>query len=742
METYTVTVTPNPEVKLPKSRRWLASFTTNQTLDSTAHVIANAPGEPMQPREVELNFAIKRPRRHDGVPKDWRIVIIEVFVSEPEKDFGDSSHATETGPLGRQFAQGADEVMPMYFGKRFPLLQLESNAETVIQCRPRNELKEYSETIGFTITISNKTPRRLSANEDSLRKHITDFLSIMSPSRAEMIETSLGKKLSLKEWRSLRRLEAKTGSLAVVRSQVNTGHSVRFRPINLPPKSKEQYESLNLLTDYRQSAAVSAQKRFYPPNITVVNPDASNPRERRKKLDMIDMLFYDMNYFHENPIVCCMMDMGANTNEAFWLNMLRIAKKFAELGGVEFDPKTGWVHMLTLINAAGQTYVLETTDIYCEGWFSRSVDCDESFQSVQLFQMFLRAELKDPELRQLQKHANGYYPFCAFWYATTPAANDEKTSNDSEDTIRHPQMFKDGSEMSEGDPVGHMSALFIKREFFERMLDPNEGRNLTGDDNILVGEGTSLMAPKLNAHPPQAKYYLYADKLAQRSASSHKFYTRLMGLFSPAFLDDNGMHSFLCYSKTVRPDSFGRHELGVPTRDLLDRPWSLGVFPYPSMDDEMLSLCRLLADARAYCPDFLFEVDSGNRYCTGLAPKKTFVSTDDCEGRFAVAEKKLRELFAAPVVQPVKRPSTEVPIETRNEFQPSVFVSTGEPTRQKPQGTNSTKVSKVFTVDDLLYSGDALREIRKVMRGFRIEKIERAALMQLIEVLFVDFEKI
>jgi len=394
------------------------------------------------------------------------------------------------------------------------------------------------------------------------------------------------------------------------------------------------------------------------------------------------------------------------------------------------------VHLLTLVNAAGMCYALELIDIYREVWYTRSGDCDESFQAVQLHQIFTRTKFTNHELIKLQSYAMQYYPFCAFWYATTPSANDKSQAEGGGILSANPTV-------SDGEPIGHMSAMFIKKAFFDGMMSSEAQPPPEEDDSILLGEGTSLMAPKLGQTVPVAKYYTYADKLSQRSVTSHMFYTRLMGLYTPVFLEDvsngmRGIHSFLCFSDKAAKLGDGRAEIGIHAAELIKHPEHLKLFAYPRLDRAMVDLCYKLADGRTFCPNLLFEKDIGCKYFTGLAPVAGCLTTnEDADARFDIAVGNLKRVFK---LRPnaITRTFTTEPLDPSNPHQPKIFakqIPTSDPGKPK----NLTFPCAAFTVDDLIFSGDAIVEISNVMKDFDILEIRRVALIKMMELVIVTF---
>lgn len=763
---FKVTVTPT--VNLPPKRFWLVSLTTNQNLISTPHVITSLRGDPNTPQTVDIDFDIDdTQRRHGGVALKQQLAIVQVFMSQPEADLVYRSpkdehevHVSRVLKM-RKYPTGSDEVLQVYNCKRFSLAKLYAAGEMTIKCNKRNEDGEYEKESAITIKFKNKSPRVLTDKELKDASEMERRLEIASPTRLTMLEESIGERLTLSSSKRLRKLEKQlkrpiftesdvrqvqgTSLVPKPKGRPRRGNLVSFRTVAYLPKTKDQMTITNILKDYRDKAAKVAQQYFMPPPIVI-----KRPASRLKELDIIDMIFFDMNYFNENPVVCCVMDMGADTNELFWLNLLRATKRLEKLGKVKFDPDIGWVHMLSMLNAVGETYVLEQIDVYCEGWFSRSIDCDEAFQIVQLFQMFMRAVFKDNELTRLQKNASQYYPFCAFWYATTASAGDNVRANQggkrdksTQKPLVHFDTFKkeDGVfEVSNGDPIGHLSALFIKRDFFDKQVMDKTSLEPTNDNAcILVGEGTSLMASKLDSEVPRTSHYMYADRLAQRSATSHKFYTRLMGIFTPVMLD-KGLHAFLCYSKNAQILESGRCEIGMGINDLILHPHALGVVPYPKLEPDFIRICTVLADARTYCPDFLFEQTTDNAFVTGLKPIKTFCTTEDSDERYKEAVGILHDLFDKPASdrpKPVDRPPKFDDITLMNTSQPKMFG------RGSLEEKNGNIVHKVFTVDDILHSEDALREMaREFLADFRIKQIDRCDIIQETTVMFVEFEHI
>jgi hypothetical protein len=742
-----------PLIQFPPRRRWFVTLMTNQNLDTVPNQIESKIGDPNTPLTKMLDFHTNETtRRHNAVDPSNAMLIINVDVSAPEQEMAEDNQI-------RQYAEDADEYFQVYFCTCMSLERLKYHKKITIYCRPRDAEKNYSRVPGLRIDITNTNP--IHVMPEKVRencKRVEMLYEHYSAPLAASIETSAGKKLEKKDWKALRRYEEQSGKRVVPGAAVlanpwlgfngkdgDTTHTIQIkmditlstgnrdqvddikdqakpRTVALPPGNSFQFDVLGMLREYRDSAALNAQLAFVPPNIIVYKPN-----EEPEPLQEIDMIFYDVNYFHEKPIVCCMLDMGARTNEEFWLNMLWTAEQFMARAGMTFDINSGWVYLLTLFNSAGMSYVLEPTDVFREGWYTRSGDCDEAFQSVQLFQIFTRNTtlFKDPRLIQLQKIARQYYPFCAFWYATTPSANNEGYKY----AIKHKRRARGKPEECDSYPVGHMSALFIKIHRFNQM-EKNAPAEIVSKYDILIGEGTSTYAPVLDAETPSTtNHYIYADKLAQRSVSSHRFYTRLMAIFTPVLLDSTGLHAFQCYTRGCDVDRLNRRELGVSITDLVQDTGCLGLLPYPALSKQMISLCYILADTRTYCPNFLFKKDGSGRYASGYAPADGCISSNVNEDdRFQLAETKLRKLFQnyGGVIK-----HKESPVRY-GVFQPPIYLpSTQEPPKKR--------IYKVFTVDDILFSRDAINDVASVLKGCSIAKIDRVALIKMTEIMLVEF---
>jgi len=336
-----------------------------------------------------------------------------------------------------------------------------------------------------------------------------------------------------------------------------------------------------------------------------------------KKGEIWHIIYYTLDVFRDAPIVSSIMMDNEQSNELFWENMYNSVKEIYSGFGVEWDPKTSWVNLLTAINNFAHNYVLENRDIYMESWFYRYFDCDESFMPYQLFQLFVKCKFSvNNDLKLIQSHyVKQYISFTAFWYVTNPSANLNRDNNSSS---------------SQQKRMGHWIAFCILRPYFYDhcigFSSPKSSSSIKGLDKVLFGESTAFLHPSVFKTPKKIRDF-FPQERKFRFLKDSRFFVRTNTIYTTEFLDKYKIQGFYCFTRRG-----GKLTNGTNFKEFFGDLKNIVFAPFPKMSDELISYAKYCAEQRMTIPKFLCYLDK-NSYTKNIKHYACFVTIENIKAK-------------------------------------------------------------------------------------------------------------